>query len=466
MKDSKLWRTFCLLSRIERNRFRKVLESPCYNKNEAMVPLLDTLETLEHPNMELLWKRLFPGEAYQQARLHHLLSGFLKLLQQFLARHQRYASKANERLDIAQALTSRKAEGLARSALAQASKFLEKEPLRNEAYHFRKYQIARSQQTIEGGLGLRLNSANESTADALDHWFVLQKLQQACFVLTQSQVAVRDMTPRFLEPVLQCIQDEGLERIPAISTYYRAYRLLTVEDGNEDHALLKERLEHHGALFSHEENRALHLILLNHCIQQLNRGQADYLPEIWRLYQLGLKDEWLLANGELSPYTFKNIVSAGLRLLHFGDVGQFIEDYQQLLPALQRVNFRQLAEAELAFVKGEYGDAQRALRYVAFKDPLADLRVRILQVKISIARGDMDGAETLLDRIPRLLRGKKLAYHAGHYRNFIRFTRQIMRLPPDLRKQALELRQSIGETKDLVEKAWLLEQVGQGASKL
>ncbi|MEM7039298.1 MAG: hypothetical protein AAF570_20150, partial [Bacteroidota bacterium] len=183
-------------------------------------------------------------------------------------------------------------------------------------------------------------------------------------------------------------------------------------------------------------------------------GAGEFLAEVYQLYKRGLDEGWLFERGQLTPWTYKNVVSAGLKLKDLDWVGEFIERYRTDLPEAAEVTFYRYCRAEFQFAKGEYRAVLRTFRFLQLKDPLTHLRARILQIKACFELGEFQLLEAQLENLRQLLRRKKeLVYHREAYRNFERFLRRRMGLTPSDDRSAY-LR-DLAATEIVAEREWL-----------
>ena len=90
MKESKLFKYIAALSGKDQEKFRQFVVSPYINQHQKTQELLDfalrRISAGKEPLApEKLFAKLFPGEPFEEQKLHNLLSGLKKLLLRFLA---------------------------------------------------------------------------------------------------------------------------------------------------------------------------------------------------------------------------------------------------------------------------------------------------------------------------------------------------------------------------------------------
>lgn len=464
-KSSKLWRALSVFSKKELGRLHRFLLSPYFNTRKDVTVLFEllwkALKKGNAPENEALWKAVFGDQPYEVKAFRHLQSYLLKLVEDFMVVEGKMKNRAEGRLELAKRYGEHGFKGLEASALHQAQKALASEGLRDTG-HFERALAYNALQY--NAVSVQQRSLREELLDwsgALDDFFVLAKLRQACSMIAQRRVFKTEMRLGFLEEVLKRVESADYEAKASIDIYFQAYRMLTAEKGAQHYSRLVEELETHSGLFPITEVRSLYLMAINFCIRSLNQGHGSYGAEVFQLYMKGLQDGWLLENNRLSPWTYKNIVSAGLKLQRFDAVADFIENYRTFLASEFQVDFYRYCIAELHFGRREFQLVLRTLRYVQIRDPLTNLRARILQIKAAYELQEFQQVEYQLDNLRQLLRRKKdLAYHKGQYVEFERLTRRVLQARPDDKAQWKKLRNEIASFKGLVEREWLLDKCG------
>ncbi len=466
MESSRGWIVFSALSGAELKRLEVFLASPYHNQREDVRQLFSYFRELagrnEVPEKQEVWRVIYPGMPFHQADFRHLLNYFLRATESFLILRKLDQDPSAQGLLLAESYLDHHLEDLANSRLRKVSRQIEsaKHLGADRILHtIRRSELDYKSHAI-GGRSFR--AGLQEVSDEVDKWFVLQKLKYACTMLSQRNIFKADYELDFISEILGRVEKGGFEDAPLVRIYYATYRILTEEDSQlafEEQLLL---LEKYGDLLSKQDLRALYLVSVNFWIRQLNRGAQDAARQVYQLYQKGLEEEWLFENGELSPYSYKNMVAAGLKLGEFRTVAGFIEKYKDRLPEGMRYSYYQTSLAEVELAQGHWREVLRILRYVQHSDPLTQLRARIVQIKAGFELGEMQVIEYQLDNLRQLLRRRKeLAYHREAYANFERFLRRLLSLVPDQESQVEKLVSDIRETDPLPEQDWLLLKVRQ-----
>jgi hypothetical protein len=432
MQDSKLFQLFQALPRKEVLRLRKFLASPCNNKREDVVQLFEYLVAVgDAPTYSGAWDFVFPEAPEDLPELRRVMSYLQKLMDDYLCQCELRKDPGLCHTLRLKAYHKLRLDKPFRYGLNQFKLTLEKSSLRDAGHYYNQYQFhfARYNSIRERSGDVR--PALQSMSDHLDTFFVLNKLKIACAGLTSTQLFGSEYQLDFLQEVIEKIESEGYRPIPAIGIYYNVY--LTLHDPSRESAFfeLKQQIQEHAELFEAEEIRSIYLLAINYCIKQINLGKGEFLGEVLDLYRYGLESEVIFESGQLSPWTYKNICSAGLKVRDFEWVDTFLHTYKNRVPESYRESFFHYNLAELKLARKDYQGVVALLNPVQFKDPISALNARITLIKAYFELQDSEGVETQLENFKQMLRRKEnLTYHKAHYKNFIRFTRKLNNLKP------------------------------------
>jgi len=459
MHNTKLWRAFSSLTTTELKQFGWFLDSPYHNRRAELCLLLTLLKeyrrTQKIPDSVAIWEQVFPEKEYEEATFSHLKRYFLEKLEAFFVIND-LRNQDSYTVHIARAYERRGLSEMANSVRNRALKSYRKsENIRSEQL-YDVFMLEQMQFTAHEKDRRAFKPGLQNLSDSIDHWFLVQKLKIACTMGSQQKVFRAEYDIAFLESVLETAGQSPWKEMPLIALYLHTFRMLGTNESEIAYHQQSKLLQSHGQLLSQVERRTLFLMAVNFCIRQLNQGINGYLQEVYRLYKNGLEDGWLFERNGLSPWTYKNIVSAGLKLQDFNWVLSFIEGYRSYLPEEFRETFYRYNLAELQLAKGAFREVLRILRFLQVRDPLTHLRARIAQIKAGFELQEFRFVESQLDNLRQILRRKKeLAYHKEAYLNFEKLLRRFITLHPDDGVGKTQLHYDLDHTEILAEREWL-----------
>ncbi len=462
MKKSKLILLLNSFSRKEWRSFQRFVRSPYLNLRDDVIELLDYLQECLldlkiEPTKKTAFIRLYPKEVFNDHKVRVAMSNLFKLAEAFVAWEQQIDAPTDY-LKLAQDFRRRGLEKHLAKAIEQARKEQNQKEHKDAAYYLQEYYL---QKEIYEQQAARKRSEPlnfETSFEALDSFYLIQKLQQACFARSHQQVYKHQYDYGLLHPLLEYIQNTHLRKNPAIAIYYHCFLALTDSKEPSHFRELKKYLLREEQVFEHAEMRDLFLLATNFCLRQHNEGNSAYLPDLLELYQEGLDKGYLLKEGQLSRFTFRNMVTLGLIQKEYEWVEQFIHKYKSKLEEKYQESMAGLCLARLEYSKKNYDKALELLQKAEYEDLLLNLAAKTVLMKVYFSLDEYDLLEAHLHAMRTFIRRKKImGYHRDNYLNMIRFMQKILELQLMDVAGKERLRAEINDSKAIVEKEWLLE---------
>lgn len=459
MVNSKLWRAFTAFTPTEVKQFTWFLESPYHNQRADTVALYRAMKEFrkegQTPEKEQIWKLALPDRPWVDTDFRHLCRYLLALLEEFLAINA-WRKTDDIRIRTAEIYAERGLGDMAAAVVRKTQSKLVNKTGQGTASLLNAYLLEQVAFRAHEPEKRSFRPGLQAMSDTLDRWYLVQKLKLATTMGSQQKVFRAEYELGLLDEVLGLASRPRWQQEPLVALYARTYEMLSDADPEAAYRSQIDLLVQNASLLNPDERRTLFLMAINFCIRQLNKGLSNYLSEVYQLYKRGLEEQWLFEYGQLSPWTYKNIVSASLKLRDFDWADHFIEQYRDYLPEELRRIFHQYNLAELQLAKGDFRDVLRTLRYLYIKDPLTQLRSRILQIRAGFELEEFRLIESQLENLRQLLsRKKELAYHREAYRNFERFLRRLMAMSPDDARDVFL--SELEGTEIVAEKEWLEE---------
>lgn len=473
MEQSKIVRYIQTLSRKEQEKFYQHLISPCFNQHEKTTLLLEIILRkpllLEH--RDRLFGQLYPGEPFDEQRLHNLFSNLKKLYVKFLSYQQLEANEPALQLFALEKLSLQASDELLINRARQLEKLLKGKTTQNIQDYFIGYRV-----------NYLLSNAGEDVIDAqkiqqqqqmiaqLNHFFLAEQLKLSCSLMAYTMVSNFQYDFSFLEFVLHYINQhpELLQENRLINLYYNI--LMSQRDGDNPiyYQNLKKLLSDQLKGFEEEERTNLYAAAYNFCIAKINKGENDYRQELFEWYKEGLKYKLVLNNDTMSEWQYKNITTLGCVLKEFNWTEQFVQEYRDKLPEDKRENAYNYNLANLYFHKNMFNEVKDALKDVQFTDPKYYINANLLLLRSYYALRDTEALLYLIEAFRIfVIRNRKIpADQKRGYTNFLRFAKKLVMLKhhdftyarEDLSKKIEQLRTQIEKTDNLFNRYWLLEE--------
>ena len=352
------------------------------------------------------------------------------------------------------------------SSIRTARRLSDQQLYRTTNYYLDQYQLERNLYDLqELGHDRTAKKNVEAILNNLDRFYLAEKLRYSCTVLSQQLLVSLEYKLLFIDEILDHIKKYGYEDVPPIAIYYQIY-LANVDTENVEHYFkLMLLLEEYGDLFPREEAEFIYGFGLNYCIQKLNKGSRQFLEEYFKIFIILLEKELIINDGELSPWHFRNIVVAALRLRKFTWTEKFIKDYQKYLPKNMRENAVSFNSAQLYFSQKKFEKVMTLLRNIEYEDFTYNLNSKTMLLSTYYELDEIEPLFSLMDSFRTYLNRHKdfASSRRTPYTNLIKFTKQLTRINPSDKKALEKLKAAVAkaEEKGIASITWLKEKIAE-----
>ena len=463
MHQSKVIALLRCLTPKEIRRFDAFLRSPYFEAPADVIAVWDVL--LPHaprfPDAALDRLRVataaFPGRPLPtDNELSKLLNAFLLLAEQFIAVEDLRRVPADAECRV---IAAYHRHGLAKNfdgSLRRAQRMLADMPHRDAQWlhlHYTLTSIAARDQVHNQAR--TPDEHLQRLTDALDAYYLGDRLRLACERVNRQHILSSDLSALLTPFDQQLLAVAEGSPVPTVQLYAQLLHLLTLGDDARHFTRLLDLMAAHRAVLSADELRELYSYAQNHCIRRVRLGEADFLRRLFDLYQRLIADGLLLEHQALSPWKYKNIASVGLQLGEYAWVEDFITRQQPFLPENFRASAYAYNLADLAYHRGDYPTALRALGQVEFSDVFYALGTRRIQLKIYYEQEATEPLLSLIQAFRVYLRRNKLVSAPTRlaYTHFLHIVQQLTRAREG--GHTTSLLSLIATTQPLVDEAWL-----------
>jgi hypothetical protein len=300
----------------------------------------------------------------------------------------------------------------------------------------------------------------QAIANNLDTFYISESLRVACLMLAHQTINPNtqyDFT--LLKETLIAAQSPKYRSVPEIAIYYHNYHALKTPGEPKHFQTLMQLITSHSRDFAKEEMRDIYLMAINYCIKKLNQGERDFVNAALDLYKIGLEQRILFEEGNLSRFTYNNVLTLSLIKEDFAWARTFLESYKKHLPVKRRETIYLYNLTIYHFKKKDYLRVMELLQQVQFRDVLYNLDTRRMLLRSYFELGEFNALDSLLDSFQVFIRRRNdLGYHREHFMNLIKFMRKFLsagHLPTE-RKQLLK---KVENTPSVADKEWLIEKI-------
>lgn len=463
MYQSKLITIFEKLTKPEKIGFRKWVQSPFANPRKDVQQLVEFILskraiTTTTMNRKDAFAFIFPGKTYNESLIRHTMSYATQCLEDFLAYHNWKQEEINPSIVLTQVYNHRNLNKLAAQQLENTHAILQESPLKDSRYYIQTLETEIEQYNLLSK-NKRYEEFNlQKISDTIHHYAISEILRYACVAQSFKQVSGTTTDFLLLENVLSLTAAGKYNNHPGIQIYYQLY-LLSIQAQEADYKKLYQLIFNHENSFKENELKDIFLLTINYCIKQLNTGNQEYAGDAFTLYLHALEKKYLLENGELSRFTFKNIAFIGIkRLKDYTRTESFIEKYNQYINESFRHNSILFIKATLYYAQKQYSKAMDILLKTEFEDVLWNVDAKILIIKILFEQKQLEPISFHLKSIKMYLyRQKNIGYFKAIHKKTISYFDLLYRNMDSNKTMNNQLKRLIANEIDLVEKEWFLK---------
>jgi hypothetical protein len=466
------------LSKTELRELGKFVQSPYFNSRAEVVQLYDALtQSLDAPpsvyEKEKLFARIAPtSRTYDDALMRQWIHQLLKVIKAYFVQKEIEDNKTEHQLLLAKAFRKRGMGDFFEKEIENTALINNEQPYRHADFHFKNYQINYEKVEYASFIRRKGEMPFAELMHSLSSFFASEMLRLNSVSLSYQTVSKKTIDAPLLKEVLNWIENSTLfldsellesdeQNIEGgvLKIYYYVFKALKTNNAI-DFSELKRLLSKYLDKLPEIERRTIYSLAFNFCTKKINTGENEYLQHYFDLNQLGLKNGFLLENGILSKFIYKNAVSIAIRLKKYDWVRQFLEEYKPLLHSKDRQATYSYNLAVYYLSLNEFEKAQSLLQNVDLGDLQTNLAGRGLLLRIYYETKAFDALDSLLDSFQVFIqRQKDIGYYKDNYLNLIKITRQILKTDLVDNDKKKELRIQVENTSNVVLKDWLLEKL-------
>ncbi len=467
MQQSKLLELLRRLDKRQLARVSEAVQSPFFNKNEDIGRffqyLLRFAPVFNQPELAkaTVLTNLKIAKPLDERRLQYLMSDLVALVENVLALDRIENDEPARLILLAQALADAQLPDRARQTLARLADVIRKNPVWSSDRLSQGFAAAKLEfflrDTTRSAFAPTLQVAN----DQLTEFFLAEKLRLLTAIANHEQMLNVRYRHDWEDALLDHIGHE--HKHPLLRLWWFAYRL-TCDDSMDDFQALKNLLMAEVSRLGKTDMSALTTIAFNFCTRRINRDADErFYGEYLDLYKLLIEHDLILENGEISPWMYKNIVTAGLKTGDLPWTRQFIESFRPHLPEDSAESMYAYNLGHLFYHEKKYDEAQQALARVEFRDPLLSVSARSMLVKIYVETGQDELLFAALEAA-RVWLLRNQAVTAGlrqQFQKFVEMTGKMARLLPKDQTGAKLLLDKLPPPTEVLHRDWLVAQLNK-----
>lgn len=243
--------------------------------------------------------------------------------------------------------------------------------------------------------------------------------------MTWNLVFALDTKLLFIDEIIAIARKEEFIEIPPIAIYLKIYETFVFPDEIKYYQELNQLIDKYLSSFPKDEAKEIIEAAINYNIRNLNKG-IEFQKQLLAIYKKSIEQELIFVQGELSPWTFKNIISVSLRLKEVLWTEQFIKDYAPKLNTKYRENSVLFNTALIHYHKKEYDKVIPLLQKVAYEEIFYGLDSKAILISTYFELDEDFALSSLLDSFKNFLtRNKDVSIEKKNaYLNLVKFTKK------------------------------------------
>lgn len=474
MQKSKLIDRLRLLERDELRTFGKFLESSYHNNDEKVVKLFVYLKkyypVFEHKKLDrdYIAAKLFPewkNSAYK--KLSYVMSSMSDLLEDFFVQRELELDKLERQQFLLKGYKRRKGDWFFHQTVEALNKTLDTASERGINYYYHKYRLNDEIYTHTATDRAKTDIESfKNTMKNLELFYYSSKFKNCSEVRFRELHFSEKSELILLDEMLKMTQNKIFKDKFIVHIFAAIIRLFESRDYLA-YQELKTMIFQHFDQFGSVEKLDMVVMANNFCIIQYNKGEEEYLIEIFELMEYGLEKETWLADGYISHIIFDNIASVACKLKKFEWTEAFIRKYNSQLREEVREHVRNLTLCRLEFDRGHFERTLEILRNTEFEDSQYEIKTKIFQLR---SYYELDGYEEVFydacNAFAQYCRRNKLIGEESRelHLNFISFLRKLHQAKFTQLETKQSLQEKLEQTPVLLS-GWLKEKIEQDIKK-
>lgn len=435
--------------------------------------------TSEKLSKSEVFKKLFPGELYNEKKLKNLIVDLTRLAEHFLV----YRAVGNNPFEFERILAGEFRNRKSDKLFSRSLKILESKSAGTQFGSIECFNEEEKTERLKESYYISRNRFDISVQSKLKYseHFTASFLIRFMRKLRDKRSVIKGYNLPFESPLLESVLEsidfdkmlEGMKKkkysyLWLIEIYYYVYKS-AYEENDEVfyYNKLKKAFLENIKKFSHTEKFFLFNDLVDCCITKETRGYRQFEAEELEIYKqmFGCNIYSSNENDYLSIVLYRNILLLGLTLREFEWLNTFIGAFTQKLRPEYRSSMMNLAYANLSFEQGEYEKALSYVRSIEYDFFLYKTDIRTLSLKIYYELDLYETAFSLVDSFRHFLAGSDeiSVLHKRRHTNFINFYNRLLKAKSTggSAEAAENISFEIEKHRETAGKSWLLEKCGE-----
>ncbi len=468
-------RTFSLK---EYREFGDYINSPFFNKNEAVIKLYEYIKLnfseteSEKFEKEKVFSEIFQNVEYNDGFMRTIMFNLTQLAEDFLA-YNNYKSKGiQEDLHLIRELNSRNLDKHVLKNLNSVSEKVNNYDHEDESYFLDMFLVEKEKNVLYDRTKKLLNKKDISEHDHLSEsenlirFFFIHILKRYRYLLNRQNVMNMNFEFEFLSEILKYLVDnmDKYSGLPSLKGLVSQVMLLKTENDDHFYECKKIYMDLDNSIGRGERHNGL-VLISGYCITQHYKGRTEMMKEFFEIQKFREKHGIIKMNKNdfVTTVYYRSIVTAAVLVndIEWGEM--FINKYKSELQPEGRESAYNFSMARIREKQKRYEESMNYLKNVKLEDVYYKVNVKSLMTKLYFDMGLMNELADQLDTFRKFLKNDQLI-NSDFRRvnnNYVKLLTDLVKLKENSgRVKAPEFRKKLEET-DTISKDWLMEKLDE-----
>lgn len=475
MNNTQLYSLLSGFSVYELNSFGKFVRSPYFNSSRRLIIYFDEIKGCIKKGKSLqdkkrIYRRIYPGEKYNDGRMRFLSSELLSLAEEFCAVSALRKDSFGKCMYSFQGLVERNRIPQAKKKLGEAGKYLIPRSYPGEMYYYIRYKHF----SASGYIGLLMEKtpgAEVFTGEAeniimlmmtvlFQSVYNLNTLSRTFNVKPGYDIAADFLMSFDLKGFVDRLRSAGHPKAALAELYHDL--LCLVDNTAESGTYYKVRDMVTGLVGELNKQDIYNIIsaLKSYCVQRELEGKSGFHYERFELSKLSLELDAYSFSEHMQLNDFRNFLNVALLFKEYEWAEKFINEYSEKLRADIRTNAVLLARASMALSRKDYDTARSFLSKVKPDSLYFKHDIKRMELVICFEKEEYSAAMEMIDSYKHFLKSNKgvSELRKDAVWNFLNAAMDIIKIKTGAsRKSPGLVSAKIATMQPISNKAWLIE---------
>jgi hypothetical protein len=462
----------------EFKEFGDYINSPFFNKNEAVIKLYDYIR-LYFPDFdnhkfekENVYSQIFPNAEYNDGFMRTIMFNLTQLAEDFLAYNNYKSRGVYELLHLINEMNSRVLDKHVIKGIKAAAEKVKKYDHEDESYFLDMFMIEKEKNRLYDRTKKILNKKDINEHDLLSEsenlirFFLIHILKRYRYLLNRQNVMNISFEFEFVDEIVDYLlkNKQKYSNLPSLAGLVNQVMLLKTESDEHYFACKNIYLDLENTVGWGERYNGL-VLISGYCISQHYKGRNEMMKEYVELQKFRDKHNIVKMNRNdfVTTLYYRSVVTAAVLVneIEWGEM--FINKYKAELQPEGRESAYNFAMARIREKQKRYEESMNFLRNVKLEDVYYKVNVKSLMSKLYYCMGHINELADQLDTFRKFLKNDQLIN--DEFRrvniNYVKLLTDLVKLKENTgRVKASEFRKKLEET-DTISKDWLLEKFNE-----